>query len=304
MRFSHWIGPRHSWETTLATAQHVERTGWDGVWFADHFMPDGEGEAVMVSNLECWTTLSALCATVPRLRVGSLVTGNTYRNPALLAKMAATADQISGGRVVLGIGAGWQENEHRAYGFDFPDPDIRRERLAEACRVIKALLTQKRTSFSGDFYTLVDAPCEPKPVQANLPILIGGQSRRLLRIVAETADEWNLWGLPEFFRTKNDVLNQICADAGRDPTTVRRSAQALLFVSTDEAVLTKLRGLAIPCPAIIGTPEHLRETLHEYAAAGVDEFIVPDFNFRSPAEGLATLDLFIEEVAPSLRAAP
>ena len=132
MFFSHWIGPRHSWADTLATALHAERTGWDGIFYADHFMPDGEGDAVMVPNLEAWVTIAGLAASVPRVKIGSLVTGNTYRNPALLAKMVATADQVSGGRIVLGMGAGWQENEHRADGFEFPPAAERRERLAES----------------------------------------------------------------------------------------------------------------------------------------------------------------------------
>src|SRR5688500_4097635 len=172
MRFSVWPNAAQPWDDILDVAQHAEATGWDGVWIADHFMPN-EADPSGPTN-ECWTLLAALGAAVPRVRLGALVTGNTYRHPAVLAKMAATVDQVSGGRIVLGLGAGWQENEHAAYGIPFFTTRERLERLEEACEIVKGLFSQPRTSFEGRHYTLRDAPLEPKPVQDPLPLLVGG----------------------------------------------------------------------------------------------------------------------------------
>ena len=137
MRFGFWPGPNNSWNDTLALAKHAEAGGWHSVWYADHFMPNQEDTSGPTS--ECWTTLAALAASVPRVRVGALVTGNTYRHPAVLAKMAANVDNISGGRCVLGLGAGWQENEHKAYGIEFSTLGGRMSRFEEACQVISGL---------------------------------------------------------------------------------------------------------------------------------------------------------------------
>jgi F420-dependent oxidoreductase-like protein len=201
----------------------VESTGWDGVCYADHFMPNGEDTSGPWS--EAWTTIAALAASVPRIRVFPLVTGNTYRHPAVLAKMAATVDHISGGRLVLGLGAGWQENEHLAYGIPLYDIRERLARLEEACRVIKGLFTDPRTTFHGKYYQLEDAPLEPKPVQDPLPLLIGGGGEKItLRIAARYADEWNVWGDVETLRSKMAVLERHCAEVGRDPSGCRDAA--------------------------------------------------------------------------------
>jgi len=185
MRFGFWPGPNNSWNDTLVLAKHAESGGWHGVWYADHFMPNAEDTSGPTS--ECWTTLAALAASVPRIRIGALVTGNTYRHPAVLAKMAANVDNISGGRCVLGLGAGWQENEHRAYGIDFSTLGGRVSRFEEACQVVTGLFTNEKTGFAGKHYQLTDAPLAPKPVQKPLPLLIGGGGeQRTLRIAANT----------------------------------------------------------------------------------------------------------------------
>ena len=138
----------------------------------------------------CW-----MAAAVPRLRLGPLVLGNTYRHPAVLAKMAATVDHISGGRLVLGLGAGWQENEHLAFGLEYSTVGGRLRRLEEACRVIRSMFDNRRSTIDGKFYQVTEAPLEPKPVQARLPLMIGGGGEKVtLRIVAQHADEWNTWG--------------------------------------------------------------------------------------------------------------
>jgi F420-dependent oxidoreductase-like protein len=225
MRFSVWPNPSQRFEEVLEIARHAEATGWDGLWYADHFMPDGQN--TLVPWPEAWTTLAALAASVPRLRLGPLVTGNTYRHPAVLAKMAATVDHVSGGRLVLGLGAGWQENEHRQYGIPFHTLRERLERLGEACEVIKSLFSNEKTTFKGRYYQLEDAVLEPKPLQRPLPLLVGGGGEKVtLRIAARFADEWNVWGDVETLRRKMRILDVYCSEAGRDPRSIQRSAVA------------------------------------------------------------------------------
>ena len=300
MQFSIWPNASQPWDDLLDVARHAEATGWDGVWVADHFMPNDADVSGPVN--ECWTLLAALAAAVPRVRLGSLVAGNTYRHPAVLAKVAATVDHVSGGRVVLGLGAGWQENEHAAYGIPFLTIRERLERLEEACEIVKGLLTQARTSFEGCHYTLRDAPLEPKPVQDPLPLLVGGGGEKVtMRIAARWADEWNVWGTPDVLRHKNAVLDRHCEDLGRDPGKIRRSAQALLFMSDDESWLGPVRDSDVGRAAMVGTPSEVREQVADFAAAGVDELIVPDFTLGKPSRRQETLDRFITEVAPVAR---
>lgn len=300
MRFSYWARSEQPWHEVLDAASHAEATGWDGVWVADHFMP-GFGDDT-APYLECWSLLAGLAAAVPRVRLGSLVTGNTYRNPALLAKIATTVDQISSGRVVLGLGAGWQENEHRAYGFDYGTTRSRLDRLDEACEVIRGLLTNERTTVEGQHYTVVDAPLAPKPDRGRLPLLIGGGGeRRTLRIAARYADEWNIWGTPDDLAHKGRVLDERCGEIGRDPDEIERSAVALLYLSDDEDFLAKHRGRDVGRPVIVGTPAEVTEIVGGYRDAGVDELIIPDFNLRDLGRRKAVLDQFIEEVAPTFR---
>ncbi len=299
MRFSFWPGPNNSWADTLDLVRHAEATGWDGAWFADHFMPN-TAEATGPTS-ECWTTLAGLAAAVPRIRLGALVSGNTYRHPAVLANMAATADNISGGRIVLGVGAGWQENEHQKYGIPFYTLKERMDRFEEACEVITRLLTQERASFDGKHYQLDDAPLDPKPVQDPLPLLVGGGGeKRTMRIAAKYANEWNVWGTPDVLRQKMGVLDGHCADLGRDPKTITRSAQALLFITADPEV--KERAAGSGRAAVAGSPDEVRAVMEQYRDAGVDEFIVPDFTLgRDPDQKKAVMDTFINEVAPGLR---
>lgn len=292
MRFSFWPGPNNSWQDTLALSQQAERTGWDGIWYADHFMPNAADTSGPTS--ECWTTLAALAVAVPRVRLGPLVTGNTYRNPAVLAKMAANVDVISGGRLVLGLGSGWQENEHRAYDIPFYTVGGRLNRLDEACQVITSLFANEKTTFEGKYYNLVDAPLAPKPVQHPIPLLIGGGGeQKTLRIAAKYANEWNVWGDPALLRQKMAVLDRHCEELGRDPKTIRRSAIALLALSDDASVVKRTR--ASGRPVLGGTAEQVRDTLGEYAAAGVDEFVVPDFTLgRSVEAKIEVMDRFME----------
>ncbi|HXA33294.1 MAG TPA: TIGR03560 family F420-dependent LLM class oxidoreductase [Acidimicrobiales bacterium] len=299
MRFSLWLSPGHSWDELVVLAGHAERTGWDGIWFPDHFM--GTGRDGAGDLLECWSVLAALAVAVPRLRIGSLVSGNMYRHPAVLANVATAVDRISGGRVVLGIGAGWQRNEHEQYGIEFSDVGGRLDRLDEACHVIRSLTTTERTTYAGRYYQLHDAPMQPKPVQSPLPLLIGGGGeRRTLRIAARFADEWNTWGTPDIVAHKSDVLGQHCVALDRDPSTIRRSAQAIVLMGDDTQWLSARRSEPQRMPTIVGTPAELAETVGAYQQVGLDELVVPDWTLP-PGGETDWLDRFIEEVASSYR---
>jgi len=301
MRFSIWLETQQTWDELIGSAEHAERSGWGGVWVMDHFMPSEE--PVTAPRLEAWTAIAGLAACVDRVRVGVLVTGNTYRHPAVLAKMAATVDHISEGRLVLGLGAGWQRNEHESYGLEFPTVTERLARLEEACQVIRLLHSQERSSFEGRFYRLVDAPCEPKPVQRPLPLLIGGRGEQLtLGIVARYADEWNCWGLPEEVAQKSEVLERHCLEIDRDPATIKRSAQALVLMSDNGEQLRHWRSESSPRPRIIGTADQVAETMQRYLDIGLDEFVVSDHTMgRDANEKRDNMDKFVDDVVLALQ---
>ncbi|HEY1282224.1 MAG TPA: LLM class F420-dependent oxidoreductase [Acidimicrobiales bacterium] len=295
MQFGFWPNASQAWPDILDAAAHAERTGWDSVWIADHFLPFTDDTSGPVH--ECWALLAGLAVAVPRVRLGSLVVGNTYRHPAVLAKQAASVDHLSGGRLVLGLGAGWQENEHVAYGIEYSTVKGRLDRLEEACAVITSLLRQDRSTSEGTHYRLQDAPLAPKPV-GSLPLLIGGGGeQRTLRIAATYADEWNTWGTPDLLAHKGAVLERHCADVGRDPATIRHSANALLFLSEDESWLAPRRDRDVGRPTIVGTPTEVVDIVAAYAQAGVDELIIPDFNLGPPSRRRDTMELFMNEVA-------
>lgn len=279
MRFSYWPAPGAEWPELLARCRVAEACGWDGVWLSDHLMP-GSGDPTAPQN-ESFTTLAALAATLPRLRLGHMVAGNTYRHPALVAKMAAGIDRISGGRFVLGLGAAWQENEHRAYGIPFFDTRERMARLDETCRLIRCLLSNETSTFDGRYYCLQNAPLSPKPLQTRLPLLIGGGGERLLlRIVALHADEWNVFATPEVLRHKSEVLARHCEAVGRDPAQIRRSV-----------VLDPPREQRDDVALI-------RSTLAAYAQFGVDEVVIRDSLLRVYGPGLPdSIEAFIGDVA-------
>jgi F420-dependent oxidoreductase-like protein len=298
MRFSIWPSPARPWSEILELTRHCEATGWDGVYFADHFMPNGADASPLDGDtIECWSVMAALAVAVPRLRLGTLVTSITYRHPAVLANIAAAVDRISEGRLLLGIGAGWQENEHAAYGIELGGVKERLDRFEEACEVLTGLLRERRTTFAGEHYRVTDAPNQPAPVQERLPILIGGGGeKRTMRIAAQYADEWNAWTTPEVLAHKVGVLRGHCDALGRDPATIAVSTQALLFLSTDEAWLADKRG-----SGIVGTPAEVTEIVGAYRDAGCDELIIPDFTLGPMERRKDTCDLFLNEVASNFR---
>ncbi|HEX5267236.1 MAG TPA: TIGR03560 family F420-dependent LLM class oxidoreductase [Acidimicrobiales bacterium] len=299
MRFSVWPNPQRTWDQVREIVERCDETGWDGAYYADHFMPDDpEGRPSDGAYLECWSVLAGLAARTERLRLGSLVSGNLYRHPAVLANTAATIDHMSGGRLVLGLGAGWQVNEHAAYGIDLPAPGERVDRLEEACAVVSSLLRETRTTYSGRYYRLTDAPCEPKRHEGHLPLLVGGAGeKRTLPVAARYADEWNAWTTPDVFKHKSGLLDGYCEEIGRDPGTIRRSTQAMVFLSKDESWLARFRDQGPGRPVLVGTPAEVTDRVGAYQAVGVEELIVPDWTMGPVERTLDTLEMFRTEVA-------
>jgi F420-dependent oxidoreductase-like protein len=310
VRFALFTGLTNAtWDDTLTLWRHADATGWDAACVTDHFMPntpDRVGDA-----LEAWTTLSALVPVVPRMRIGTIVLGNTYRQPAVLAKMAATLDVISGGRLLLGLGGAWQQNEHEAYGIPFGTVGERLGRLDEACQVIKSLWTKDRSSFKGRYYQLDDAPLQPKPVQRPHPeLMIGGGGEKVtLKIVARHADHWNVWGGPEILARKGRILDEYCAAVGRDPKSLTRSANMPLALTNDpadvdrvSAAVSKRMGFPPEMAGDLllgGTAREIRAKLGRLRDAGVDMVFLPTMFL--PKDPRALLDRFMAEVAPALR---
>ena len=299
MRFGFWPNPRSDYKATKTLAQHAEATGWDGIWLADHFLPE---EQALIPVHECWITMAALARDVPRIRLGTLVAGNTYRHPAVLANMVATLDNLADGRVVLGLGAGWQQNEHEAYGLDYGSVGSRLDRLEEACQIIKGLFSNEHFSFNGEHYQLQNAPLEPKPQQTKMPLMIGGGGeKRTLKITAQYADEWNVWGDVDILRHKMGVLDQHCESVGRDPQEIERSAVALLFLSDNEKYLKRIREADIASPTIIGNVNEVIEIVSKLKEIGVKELIIPDFTLGTliGADNVKQelMEKFITEVA-------
>ena len=279
MEFSAWLNVANPPAEVLDLARWVDAEGWFGIWVADHYMPNtGTTEAPLGPTHECWSMLPAIAASTSNVRIGPLVAPTSVHHPALLANRAATIDHLSEGRMVLGLGAGWQINEHHAYGLDLEPPGPRVDRFDEAIQIVRSLLDEERTSFDGDVYTVTNAPMEPKPVQSRLPILVGSSGRRMLRILARHADEWNAWGAPSVVADRKAALAAACADVGRDPDTMHTSAQALVFLTDDDQARQSALDGPMGDRTIAGSTDEIVDQLGRYAELGFDEFIVPDFN--------------------------
>jgi alkanesulfonate monooxygenase SsuD/methylene tetrahydromethanopterin reductase-like flavin-dependent oxidoreductase (luciferase family) len=219
--------------------------------------------------------------------------------------MVATLDNLADGRVVLGLGAGWQQNEHDAYGIEYGTVSSRLDMLEEACQVLRGLFQNDYFNFDGQHYQLKNAPLEPKPQQAKIPLMIGGGGeQRTLKIAAQYADEWNVWGDAQILRHKMNILDQHCESAGRDPHEIERSAVALLFLSDNEKYLNKIRAAELASPAIIGNVNEVIEIVSTFKEIGVKELIIPDFTLGTLI-GADTvkqdlMEKFITEVAAKI----
>jgi alkanesulfonate monooxygenase SsuD/methylene tetrahydromethanopterin reductase-like flavin-dependent oxidoreductase (luciferase family) len=278
MKFSVWPSFARPWNELVELATWAENAGWHGLWYADHLMPNtDDGTPDDGDALECWSALAGLAPLTTRLRLGSLVSPVTLHHPLVLAKRAVTVDHISGGRAVLGLGAGWQVNEHACAGIELPLPGPRVDRFAEAIEMIHGVLTNDRTTTEGSWFKATDLPFQPRPVQAKLPVMVGTGSPRMSRLTARFADEWNTWGNPDEFRRRSETFTAACEREDRDPQSVYRSAQALLFITDDPARAAAIAARAPDDRSLIGGAAQLTDLIGTYAAAGVDEFIVPDF---------------------------
>lgn len=283
-RFGVQTPPQHvSYKDLLQLWQEADELGFDTAFVFDHFIPiysDPNGPC-----LEGWTLLSALAAQTKRVKVGVLVTGNTYRHPAVLAKMAATVDHVSNGRLILGIGAAWFELEHTAYGIPFYTPGERARRLGEAVEVMKLLFTQPKSTFAGKYYQLKDALCEPKPVQKpHPPLLIGGVGpKRIQPLVARHANIWHFSvrdGNLQEAKRMCENFDKICQKVGRDPAQVERS-------------------ISLRPPELAGATEEVRGRIQALADAGIRHFIL---SLTQPFDR-EILRRFAKDVMPAFRAA-
>ena len=263
----------------MATA--AEESGFDSVWVMDHFfqLPPMGGPAA--PRLDSYTWLGALAARTSTVRLGAMVTGVTYRNPAHLAKIVTTLDVISAGRAILGIGAAWYDAEHEGLGFDFPPLGERLDRLEEALQVCRAMFREEAPSFEGRYYRIHEARNVPPPVQpGGPPILVGGGGeKRTLRLVARYADMCNFFGDPATVAHKVDVLRGHCRDVGRDPSevTVSRLSTLVLTANEEESAATKdfLRQVTgeEPSGSDVGSADELVSRVDDLAGAGVEYFV-------------------------------
>jgi F420-dependent oxidoreductase-like protein len=294
---------RTGWPELRDAVRHAEAAGFDDLWIDDHLLSD-EGDWVD-DKLEGWTTLAALAAVTSRARLGHMVTANTFRNPGLVAKMAATVDHVSDGRVILGLGAGWFEREHDAFGLKFgPWMGERIDRLGEATGIIRRLLDGERVTHEGPHYRLHDAVCAPRPVQDRLPILLGGAGpKKTLPLVARHADLWNLYGSPDRAAAADAILRDACAAIGRDEGEIERTVNVNVVVRGSRAEAEAAwadwaqRHLPVDTEKELnagGTVEQVAAQLRRYRDVG---FRHPVLIFRTPFD-LETMDRL-----PELRAA-
>ncbi len=298
MKFSVWPNMSHAPSEVFDTAHWAEAAGWHGVWYADHYMPNTGDESIKPGDThECWAMLPAIAALTERVRVGTLVSPTSVHHPAVLANRAATIDHISNGRMVLGLGAGWQINEHKAYGIELEPPKQRVDRFDEAIQIIRSLLGQDRTTFEGEIYTVLDAPSDPAPIQTPLPILVGTGGNRMMKITARFADEWNTWGGPEMAGAARTRFATACESVGADIADKWTSVQALIFLTDDAGAAQQALAGPMGSRSIAGNAARIVDQIGEYADAGFDEFIVPDFNLGgTPEQRRENLERIHDEV--------
>jgi F420-dependent oxidoreductase-like protein len=310
------IAPSDQWQTMLSVAKAADAGPWESVWVYDHFhtVPVPSQEATH----EAWTLMAALAATTTRVRLGQMCTCIAYRNPMYLAKVAATVDVISGGRVEMGIGAGWYEHEWRAYGYGFPSAGERLARLDEGVQIMRQAWTEGVATFKGDQYTVDGAICRPLPLQpGGVPLWIaGGGEKKTLRTAARYADYTNFDGTPETFAAKSAILADHCTDVGRDFDAIVRSANYNVLIGRDQAEVDQRRAWVLDhyrplLPQdrlaqveqlladgpMVGTPERIVEGLQAMKRLGLGYTIA---YFPEAGYDLTGVELFATEVIPAL----
>lgn len=297
--------PVEKYETMTRCALEAERAGYDSIWLYDHFhsTPRPVTEAVF----ECWSSMGALARDTSRVHLGQLVTCNSYRPPALLAKMSSCIDVMSHGRLIVGLGACWYRHEFEAYGYEFPETPDRLRRLGEAVQVLKAMWTQERAEFEGRFYSVRGAINEPKPVQKpHPPLWIGGSGERVtLKLVAQHGDACNIGGDVPTIRHKLDVLQDHCAAVGRNYDEIVKSTELMVIIGDEAEVDRVVADVARRTgsdPARVrnqwcGNSEQIAERLQALVEAGIEYAIV---FLPNMAEG-GVLQRFAEEVIPLVR---
>ncbi len=276
---------------------------FDSVWVDDHLFPGFPGLSNDTPYLECLTTIAYLAAQHPTLKFGTSVVCQSYRNPALLAKMAANLQLLTGGRFLFGLGAGWMEEEYRAYNFDFPRASVRVEQLEETIQIVKRMWTEAAASFTGTYYRIENAYCAPRPHPIPPLLIGGGGERKTLRVVAQYADWWNFpGGTVDNYAHKLDVLREHCQAVGRDYDEIVKtwSAEGIAIAETE----AEARRIAAASPykqdVLVGTPAQVAEQLQPFVDLGVEYLIVRVVDFPAAAG----VDLFAHEVMPRLRAVP
>jgi len=294
-----------TWDNFLAIAKEAEQLGYDDVWVSDHFISsDGRQH-----GLESWTVLSALASATDKIKLGTYVLCNQFRHPSLLAKMASTLDNISSGRLELGIGAGWLEQEHTAFGFQWDRLPIRVERLKETLQILKKLWTESLVSFDGTYFQLEDAVLEPKPIQRPYPILwVGGNSRAIQRAVAEAGDGWiPVLLTPKQLTTGVSYIKKEMKTLGRDPEKLKVAygGSGCVLTAEDEDSLRQLaepmiRSMTKPSQRVaclIGTPQQCVEKIQQYQNAGAQKIVAGFYDFPSTVG----MRLFARTVIPSFK---
>lgn len=286
-------------KTLLDRAEMAERLGYHSFWLVDHFWTLGLPD---VDLLEAVTMMSAIAARTERVRIGTLVLCNSFRNPALLAKSLTTIDHISNGRLEVGLGSGWMEQEYRANGYDFPSIGTRLRQLEEGLQILKAMFTENRATFKGRYYSVTDAPNNPKPVQKpHPPIMIGGAGEKvMLRLVAKYADRWNCPAGYRDFKKTLGVLHGHCRALGRDPKEITVSEQVMVCIGANKAEADQKWEMAkgrkpFSFTAVKGTPDEVIEQLRERVSWGITMFTMMFADMAPPQ----TVELFAREVMPA-----
>jgi probable F420-dependent oxidoreductase len=311
VRFGIQIEPQFgfTYDDVKQIALDAETLGAEALWVSDHLFLNND--SATTNCLEAWTLLAALTQVTTRLRLGTMVTCQSYRNPALLAKIAADVDQMSGGRLEFGVGTGWKELEYVAYGYEFPAPGKRVDQLVDTVEICKRMWTEDKATYHGKEYRIDDAQCMPKPVQRPLPVWIAGSKPRLMRVVARYADAVNVGGFstPEAYGTAMAELERACAARKRDPASILRSHFGPVLVAETEARVDEIvRELATRAKITpdewrsrrrghpVGTPDQVAEALRAYARLGV-AYVIPVFPYGYDRE---CLRVFAQQVIPAL----
>ena len=292
------MGANERFVTELAETLDQLKGYFRSIWMTDHFFWDG------APTYEAWTVMSYLAARFPDFEVGPMVLGQSYRNPATLALMAATLQALSGGKFIMGIGAGWKEDEYRAYNYPYPSPSIRVQQLEETLIILKKMWEEPgQVSYQGRHYAIKEAWCEPKPAP-KIPILVGGGGYTTMKHAAKYADIWNLPDKPLGpYVERLNILRRHCEDIGRDPATLRCSWFGRVSLGRTEAE-AEARGLSrddkwTPENAFVGTPQNVAEQMNGFVEVGCDYFMVDIIG--SPAEDV--IGMFTQELIPALNGA-